>query len=414
MSESGEGRASVIIVSRGRPDELRRNLPAFRFQTHRNFELILVADPAGLAVARELNLSERMKLVECDEPNISLARNLGLAEAAAPLVAFIDDDATPEPPWLSRLLAPFSEAEVVASTGFVRGRNGISLQWQGVAADETGADIALDVNQTETTLLPSARCVKTHGTNCAFRLSALARIGGFDPAFRFYLDETDVTHRLAPQGGLTAIVPLAQVHHGFAANATRRANRAPTDLAPIGRSAVLFLRRHCPPERQPAALDAIRDGQQHRLALHRAARRLSATDSARLLDSLEAGIAEGQAADLADPAPLSPSKSPFRPFAKGPGPARHEVRGCTLLGYPGARARARADAASGEVVITLLRLSRTTRYHACRFDPEGFWVQRGGLFGRSLRTDPLFRFWRRASRVARESARLARFRDPAS
>ncbi|MFY0633573.1 MAG: glycosyltransferase family 2 protein [Vannielia sp.] len=414
MSESGEGRASVIIVSRGRPDELRRNLPAFRFQTHRNFELILVADPAGLEAARALNLSHRMKLVEFDEANISQARNLGLAEAAAPLVAFIDDDATPEPPWLSRLLAPFDAPEVNASTGFVRGRNGISFQWQGVATDETGADIALDVNESETTLLPSARCVKTHGTNCAFRRESLARIGGFDPAFRFFLDETDVTHRLAPTGGKTAIVPLAQVHHGFAANATRRANRAPTDLAPIGRSAALFLRRHCPEDRRDPALVALREGQKERLALHRNERRLNAEDEPALLASLEAGISEGLSAPLSDPPPFGPSQTPFLPFSEGPGPTRHELRGCTFFGYRKALARARADAASGDTVITLLRLSRTTRFHASRFDPAGLWIQRGGLFGRSERTEPVFRFWRRTARLAREGARIACFRSPES
>ncbi|QDC07938.1 glycosyltransferase family 2 protein [Oceanicola sp. D3] len=410
MSEA----ASVIIVSRRRPDELRRNLPAFRLQSHRNFELILVADPPGLAVARELNLSDRMKLVEFDEANISAARNLGLAQAAAPLVAFIDDDATPEPPWLARLLAPFDDSDVVASTGFVRGRNGISMQWQGVATDETGADIALDVNEQETTVLPIARCVKTHGTNCAFRRAALARIGGFDPAFRFFLDETDVTHRLVPQGGKTAIVPLAQVHHGFAANASRKANRAPTDLAQIGRSAALFLRRHCPPDRRDAALDALRSGQAERLAHHRAERRLSTEDEAPLMESLERGITEGQMADLSDPQALPEATVAFRPFPQGPGPRRHEVRSCGLWGYRKALAQARADAAAGDKAITLLRLSRTTRFHASRFDPAGFWVQRGGLFGRSLRSDPLVRFWRRADRIKRETARIDAFRSPES
>ncbi|MGR3792490.1 glycosyltransferase family 2 protein [Vannielia sp. SX4] len=413
-AEEAGPQASVIIVSRGRAAELRRNLPAFRFQTHRDFELILVADPAGLAVARELNLSQRMKLVEFDEANISAARNLGLAQAAAPLVAFIDDDATPEPPWLSRLLAPFSDPSVIASTGFVRGRNGISMQWQGVATDETGADIALDVNELETTLWPSARCVKTHGTNCAFRRSALAAIGGFDPAFRFFLDETDVTHRLAPSGGQTAIVPRAQVHHGFAANASRRANRAPTDLHQIGRSAALFLRRHCPAPRRAEALDTLRQGQAERVARYRKQGRLSAAEEAPLMASLEAGITEGMAAPLTDPAPLTAAESPFKPFPQGSGPTAHELRSCGLIGFRRALARARADAASGQKVITLLRLSRTPRKHASWFDPAGVWVQRGGLFGRSLRSDPPFRLWRRAARIARERARIATFRSPES
>src|SRR5690606_6907848 len=91
-----------------------------------------------------------------------------------------------------------------------------------------------------------ALAVKTQGTNCAFRRADLIAAGGFDPAFRFYLDEADVNLRLAARGGLTAIVPDAVVHHGFAASARRRADRAPTDLTEIGASITGFLRRHAP------------------------------------------------------------------------------------------------------------------------------------------------------------------------
>ena len=409
-------RVSVIVVSRHRPDELRRNLPAFRFQTHRNFELILVADPAGLAAARDLGLSEPLKLVEYDETNISSARNLGLSRAAAPLVAFIDDDATPEPPWLERLTAPFSDQRIVASTGFTRGRNGISYQWKGVATDHTGQDIPLEVPQDEVSLHPPepGRVVKTHGTNCAFRRADLTRIGGFDPAIRFYLDETDLNHRLVPTGGLTAIVPDAQVHHSYAANATRRADRAPTDLAPIGRSAAIFLRRHCPEPEREEGLNALRRGQSDRLAHHRAKRRLKPAEIDRLMQTLEAGIRDGMSVPQGDIPPLPETPADFLPFAKGPGPSRHEMRGCTLLGYRKALARARADAARGDAVITVLRLSRSTFFHSCRFDGSGVWIQRGGLFGRSERTDPLFHLWRRKARLAREGARVARFRSPDS
>ncbi|MES2906736.1 MAG: RNA polymerase factor sigma-54, partial [Pseudomonadota bacterium] len=47
-------------------------------------------------------------------------------------------------------------------------------------------------------------------------------MGGFDPAFRFYLDETDLNLRLAATGAMTAIVPVAQVHHGFAESDLQR------------------------------------------------------------------------------------------------------------------------------------------------------------------------------------------------
>ncbi|MCB2152739.1 MAG: glycosyltransferase, partial [Rhodobacteraceae bacterium] len=58
------------------------------------------------------------------------ARNLGLAAAAGEIVAFIDDDAVPEPRWLARLTAPFADPGIAAAGGFVVGRNGISFQWR--------------------------------------------------------------------------------------------------------------------------------------------------------------------------------------------------------------------------------------------------------------------------------------------
>ncbi|MCB2123539.1 MAG: glycosyltransferase, partial [Rhodobacteraceae bacterium] len=66
------------------------------------------------------------------------ARNLGLAAAAGEIVAFIDDDAVPEPRWLARLTAPFADPGIAAAGGFVVGRNGISFQWRASCADSHG------------------------------------------------------------------------------------------------------------------------------------------------------------------------------------------------------------------------------------------------------------------------------------
>ncbi|WP_372887787.1 glycosyltransferase family 2 protein, partial [Shimia sp.] len=121
---------SVVIVSRGRPQALARCLTGLSQQTHPSFETIVVADPSGCAAVNDGAFSGLVKLVAFDEANISAARNLGIARAAGELVAFIDDDAVPEPTWLAHLVAPFdSDPEVMAAGGFVRGRNGISFQW---------------------------------------------------------------------------------------------------------------------------------------------------------------------------------------------------------------------------------------------------------------------------------------------
>ena len=104
--------ASVIVVSRHRAAALGRCLMALAQQDHPQIEVIVVADPEGLAASKATGLA--LKLVPFDEANISAARNLGLAAAGAPVVAFIDDDAVAEPTWISRLCAAFADPKVVA------------------------------------------------------------------------------------------------------------------------------------------------------------------------------------------------------------------------------------------------------------------------------------------------------------
>ena len=55
-------------------------------------------------------------------------------------VAFIDDDAVPEPSWLCRLVAPFEDPGVAGTGGYLRGRTGISktIKEAGATACVTG------------------------------------------------------------------------------------------------------------------------------------------------------------------------------------------------------------------------------------------------------------------------------------
>ena len=93
---------SVIVVSRGRPKALLRCLTGLGQVLYPAFEIIVVADPAGMT-ALQPDWAGRIKAVGFDQPNISAARNLGVAQAAGDIVAFIDDDAVPEPGWLIHL-----------------------------------------------------------------------------------------------------------------------------------------------------------------------------------------------------------------------------------------------------------------------------------------------------------------------
>lgn len=400
---------SVIIVSRGRPKTLKRCLLGISQLQYDPFEVIVVADPDGIKAATQMNFSEALKLIPFDESNISAARNLGLEHAAGEIIAFIDDDAVPEPQWLRHLVTPALQSDVAAMGGFVRGRNGISFQWKARSIDELGESHDLDVEPRQITVLtpPKGRAIKTEGTNMAFRRDTLVQIGGFDPAFHYFLDETDVNMRLARAGYATAIVPLAEVHHGFEANKTRAANRVPRDLFDIGASWAVFQRKHVASELHASQWKRLRQDQRQRLLRHMVGGGLEPRAVRRLMKSLDQGYKQGQTRDFNTGQIATHSVGPFTPFPSAP---RKSVIVSTRPIFAQRDLKiAQAKVNNGEIV-TVYNLSCTTIFHQHWFDDTGMWIQKGGLFGKSDRKMPFFRMTTRSRRLSYEQRRVTRQR----
>ena len=399
-------RASVIVVSRHRPEALVRCLTALRQLDHPSFEVVVVACPAGAAAAAGFSC----KLIPFDLPNISVARNLGLAAAAAPLVAFLDDDAVPEPSWLTRLLAPFSHPDVLSSGGYVRGRDGLRFQWRARWCNRCGESFDLDLpplpagEAAHLLPAPPEGAIRTEGTNCAFRAAALAAIGGFDPGYAFYLDETDVNLRMAAlPGALTAIVPGAQVHHGFAESRQRRPDRVPRSLYDIGASSAHFWAKHTPEPDRAGARARLRQAQFNRLIRHMISGALEPRAVAPLMQTFDQGL---QAAPQPLSHPLAGSSPAISPAPENPMPfapyPAHAGPGLVLTGRPAreqALRREAAHAAAAGQIVTLMILSRSGRRLRLSFQPEGFWLLSGGIWGPSAerRRVPALSFAQRIS-----------------
>ncbi len=400
---------SIVIVSRARPKALQRCLLGVSQLQYPLFEVVVVADPQGIAAAQGLPFSDDLKLVPFDRPNISAARNLGLTDAAGDIVAYIDDDAVPEPQWLRYLVGPSDQPDVAAFGGYVRGRNGISFQWKARSLDEFGEAQNLDINATKTTVLAplKGRAIKTEGTNMAFRRDVLVELGGFDPAFHYFLDETDLNMRLAGAGHKTAIAPLAEVHHGFAANRLRTASRVPRDLFDIGASWAVFQRKHIATKRRADHWRRLRGEQRQRLIRHMVTGGLEPRDVKRLMLRLDAGYREGQDRELGKSDLPNHSLKPFKKFLSIP--RLSSFLQTRPLRFRKDYAQAVERVKSGEIV-TLLNLSRTAIYHQLNFDSHGIWMQSGGIYGKTERNAPVFQMTSRSCRFEKERLRIARQR----
>jgi glycogen synthase len=210
---------SVIVCTDGRLDALKGLMASLRHQDYSNFEVCVVCGPTKDGTREYLEgASSDIKIAHCPERNLSKARNIGIALAVGEFAAFIDDDAIPEPEWLSELVAAFGQnIDVGAAGGVVHDFTGYSYQYLYAACDRLG-NATLNL----TTPVDPLKCYPLaytfpylQGTNCAFRRTRLVELGGFDEEYEFYLDETDLCCRLVDHGVKVAQLPNARVHHKF-------------------------------------------------------------------------------------------------------------------------------------------------------------------------------------------------------
>ncbi|MDB9856947.1 glycosyltransferase [Amylibacter sp.] len=396
---------SLVIVSRKRQTSLRRTLSALRFQSYENFEVIVVSDAKDGLFFADLPFSQNICHLQFDEPNISAARNIGIAAAHGQIVAFCDDDAVPDPCWLERLIAPFQDLRVGSAGGYVRGRNGIEFQWHALLCDDRGDDHQLEIDETVPFCVvkyDGVRFAKLQGTNCAFRKDALEQVGGFDEGYRFFLDETELCLRLAKAGYHSAFVPFAQVHHGFAASEQRSDARVPKTLFDLGASKKRFLTNHADEVDHARSATEFVQNQHARLVQMMVDGRVEPRDVKRLLETLQ----DGFDAPLTGDKPLQnavPERGfvPFGHFA----PASYKVFGGSTLLRQKLLGKAMVEAKRNHPVVVML-FSITSLFHRRDYDVRGFWVQSGGIFGKSNRLDPIFRTTNLRDRIKSEFERL--------
>ncbi len=396
---------SVVVVSRHRPERLALSLKAISQLYYPNFEVIVVADMDAL---RRVAPAAPIRSVAFDDPNIAVARNLGVVAAAGEVIAFIDDDAVPEPTWLNYLTQPFDDPNVAASGGYVIGRNGFSLQWGALSVDREGWDHPIEVPNEETVVAatePGERAIRTQGTNMAVRRSVLADLGGFDPAFHFLHEESDLNMRIARAGHLTAIVPRARVIHYSAPSERRRRDRMPRTLYQIGASWAVFHKKYLQAGQWARARKELRVAQRRRLVAMMVDGRIEPREVEILTKTLLKGYDEGLTRQVEN---YPTAASEPHDFARFPS---SKICNHKLIYGPKSRAgdlRAQArELADQEFVITCLIVSRGARYHHVRFTKGGYWEQNGGLLGRSLRAGPLIKRYSLDARQAVEMQRIA-------
>lgn len=224
---------SVVICSLNGEDGVDRCIRALAMQTIRASLEVIVVDDGSTDATGDVGRAYGATVIRhVTNRGLAAARNSGLDAAAAPVVAFLDDDCEPDPIWAEQLLAGYEEGVIgvggpilpTANHGFMLGylerNNPLKPQEANLAkSDRLIYRLKLYLRRQWTRTEESSRrevyCFA--GANMSFLRQALIEIGQFDERFRFGGEDQDLCMRLTrtfPAGRLV-FVPKAWVIHHF-------------------------------------------------------------------------------------------------------------------------------------------------------------------------------------------------------
>ncbi|MDD5068728.1 MAG: glycosyltransferase family A protein, partial [Candidatus Pacebacteria bacterium] len=197
-------KVDVILPTYNRRASLERCLAGLQAQTHKDFEVIVVDDGSRDNTENFIRSQKsdlRLHYIRQENKGPAMARNVGIKNATADYVAFIDDDCIPEKDWLEELVKALSlNPESAGVGGFVvRQNNDLISRY----IDHSGTISHRTFGETVIILITC---------NAIFKRSILEKEGGFNDALR-HAEDAEMSLRLVRKGYRFALAPLAIVKH---------------------------------------------------------------------------------------------------------------------------------------------------------------------------------------------------------
>ena len=181
-----------------------------------DYEIIIVdngsTDSTREIVSGLMRDLTNLRYVYEHKSGLSHARNRGLEEAAAPIVAFLDDDAIAVPAWLSSIVNAFTTQPGPVCVG------GPVEPWYEVSRPTWFPDVFIGCHQRHYGDVPrwcSYPAEQPVGCNMAFVKERVMQVGGFNGQLQKYNDETELISRLIDAGGQIFYEPRAGIRHLF-------------------------------------------------------------------------------------------------------------------------------------------------------------------------------------------------------
>jgi glycosyltransferase involved in cell wall biosynthesis len=207
---------AVVVPTRDRADYLEVTLRSLLAQDLEEQRELLVVDDGSRDATTRVAAEAGVRRIDHGEPrSLNAARNTGVRESRAPLVAFVDDDVFVPSGWLRELISGAERHPGADAFG-----GPIRARLEGPAPRGCGRE---EPPITTLDLGPEDRpAERVWGANMALRRSALERIGPFDEGItRPHGDEEEWLRRLRASGGEVVYLARAGVDHRRAGDDAR-------------------------------------------------------------------------------------------------------------------------------------------------------------------------------------------------
>lgn len=215
---------SVVIVNWNGRGVIGECLDALRAQSFKDFEIIVVDNGStDDSVDFIKRYYPEVRLIELSENRgFAGGNNEGIKIAKGKFIAFLNNDAVPDPDWLKNLMEAVSsgserdgmwaskilsyyEREIIDSTGLLIYRDGLA---------RGRGRLERDCGQYDN----SSDCLIPSGCAALFRREAL--YNGFDERFFAYSDDVDIGLRARFLGWNCLYIPGARVYHRYSFTAS--------------------------------------------------------------------------------------------------------------------------------------------------------------------------------------------------
>ncbi len=195
---------SVVVCTYNGSATIKDTLEGLKQLRYPNYEVIVINDGSRDNTAEIVRQYEQVRLITTSNCGLSSARNTGMYNATGEIIAYIDDDAYPDPHWLHYLAYAYTHS----THGGMGGPN-IIPEEDGLIATCVANAPGGPVHVLETDEIAE----HIPGCNLSVRKDVLMKIGGFDPIYRSAGDDVDVCWRIQEAGYTIGFHPSALVWH---------------------------------------------------------------------------------------------------------------------------------------------------------------------------------------------------------